>query len=92
MRESKIEKDTCKYAESKGFLVFKIKVEQLNGVTDRMFVPPNGVIFFIEFKQLGKKPRPNQTRFAEQLRGNYVNVYTVDSKIVGAEVINAHTR
>ena len=92
MRESKIEKDTCEYAESHGFLVYKIKVEQLNGVTDRMFVAPGGVIFFIEFKQAGKTPRPNQIRFAEKLRGNNVKVYTVDSQIIGKEVIDAHTR
>ena len=90
MRESKIETDTCDYAESLGFLVYKIKIEQLNGVTDRMFIPPDGVTFFIEFKQKDKKPRPNQTRFAEKLRGNNVKVYTVDSHTLGKEIIDWH--
>ena len=50
MRESTIEKEVCKYAESLGWLQYKFLSPNVRGIRDRMFMR-GGMGFFIEFKK-----------------------------------------
>lgn len=54
---------------------------------DRLFITPDHRLFFIEFKQAGEKPRPEQAHEHERLRARGFHVYVVDDRETGVEVI-----
>ena len=54
MLEKQIESKVCRYARDRGMLGYKFTSPQRRSVPDRMFITPNGKIFFIEFKAPGK--------------------------------------
>lgn len=66
MRESKIEKEVSKYAEDKGWLVFKFSSPGQKGVPDRVFMR-NSILFFIEFKGTKKNLRKLQEYIANKI-------------------------
>lgn len=68
MRESTIERNVCTYAKSLGFLVYKFTSPAQRGVPDRIFINPNGVTGYIEFKAPGKRPTPLQMHELNTLR------------------------
>jgi hypothetical protein len=84
MRESSIERAVVEYAKTLGCLVYK-----LNGRhdPDRLFVAPDGHVFFIEFKAPGCKARPGQIIEHERLRGFGHPVYVVESTIRGKDIV-----
>ncbi len=88
MRESVIETKVKEHAEGLGFLVYKFVSPGRRGVPDKLFVSPSGVVFFIEFKQLGKKPEPCQVREIKYLRDNNAYVFTVDKIDYGKGIID----
>lgn len=88
MLEAKIEEKVRKYALDKGLLVYKFTSPNRRSVPDRLFVTPKGVVFFIEFKQAGKKPTPAQAKEHEILRGHNVTVFVVDNVDQGKFVID----
>jgi uncharacterized protein Veg len=45
-------------------------------------------VFFIEFKQLGKKPTPGQEREIKRLQEQYVSVFIVDNVETGKQIID----
>lgn len=73
MLESQIESTVAARALSElGVFSIKIKAAQERGYPDRLFLIPNGVPLFIEFKRRGKKPEPYQTMIHKRLRhANY---------------------
>jgi len=89
MRESKIERDVCVYAESHGIIAVKLTSPNRRGIPDRMFLGSDGKVLFIEFKQAGEKPRPNQQRFMDRLLDLGHNVATVSSIEFGKGVVDA---
>ncbi len=88
MLEKQIEVKVCDYAKSKGVLVYKFTSPARAAVPDRMFVRPDGVIFFIEFKRGGQKPTEAQEREHHRLLGHKVNVFIVDNVDSGKMVID----
>ena len=88
MLERDIERKVCDYAKEKGFLVYKFTSPNRAAVPDRMFVHPNGRIFFTEFKASGKKPTPAQEREHTRLKGHNVQVFVVDNVEAGRLVID----
>ncbi len=88
MLEKQIEAKVCDYAKNCGLLVYKFTSPNRMAVPDRMFVRPDGKIFFIEFKREGQKPTPAQDREHERLRGHAVQVFVVDDVTTGIWVIN----
>ncbi len=88
MRESKIESEVCKYAESKGFLVYKFVSPGRRGVPDRLFVDCSGRTFYIEFKQGKGRLSPMQVREIVLLRDNGAMVFVVDNVDYGKGVID----
>ena len=88
MLEKQIEVKVCDYAKNCGLLVYKFTSPNRMAVPDRMFVRPDGKIFFIEFKREGQKPTPAQDREHERLRGHGVQVFVVDDVKIGQWVID----
>ena len=88
MLEKQIEAKVCDYAKGRGLLVYKFTSPNRMAVPDRMFVRPDGKIFFIEFKREGQKPTPAQYREHERLRGHGVLVFVVNNVLSGMLVID----
>ena len=87
MKESTIEKKTCEYAKSKGFLVFKFVSPNYRGVPDRIFIRA-GKVFFIEFKTPGKKQTELQLKMTKDIQSQGLNVYICDDVDLGKTIIN----
>ncbi len=86
--EKQIEANVCEYARDKNVLAYKFTSPARAAVPDRMFVRPDGVIFFIEFKRGGQKPTDAQEREHDRLRRHKVNVFVVDNIDSGKMVID----
>lgn len=91
MLERDIEKKVKDYARSKGFLAYKFTSPGHAFVPDGLFITPRGeTVFFIEFKQLGKKPTSGQRREMDRLTAQGVDVWLCDSVELGKEIIDAY--
>lgn len=88
--EAKIEKAVCDYAKEKGMLVYKFTSPARRSVPDRLFIPWNRPVFFIEFKAPGGKPTPKQQQEINKIKNNWHVVHIVDSVEEGKRVIDAH--
>ncbi len=86
--EKQIEAKVCDYAKERGLLVYKFTSPARAAVPDRMFIRPDGKIFFIEFKREGMKPTPAQEREHDRMRGHGVQVFVVDDVTTGKWVID----
>ena len=88
MLEKTIEKKIKDYAKSKECLAYKFTSPARRSVPDGMFITPLGTVFFIELKQLGKKPTPGQEREIKRLQEQYVSVFIVDNVETGKQIID----
>ena len=88
MLEKQIESRVCDYAKTKNILVYKFTSPARAAVPDRMFVRPDGVVFFIEFKRGGQKPTDAQEREHTRLRRHNVDVFVVDNVNSGQMIID----
>lgn len=89
MFEKDIEKKVCDYAKSKNVLVYKFTSPARAAVPDRMFVTPEGTVWFCEFKRSGQKPTESQNREHSRLRGHSVTVFVVDNVDDGRLMIDS---
>jgi hypothetical protein len=87
MLEKIIEKKVCDYAKSKGMLTYKFTSLGTRAVCDRIIVNI-GYMFFIEFKQLNKKPTPLQAKHHQLLASKKIIVYVIDNVELGKEIID----
>lgn len=63
-----IEDKVCRYARDRyGMLTFKFTSTARRGVPDRLFVTPEGLIMFVEFKAPGQKLSEPQRRTLDAL-------------------------
>jgi len=67
MQEKLIEKDGVKYAEDRGWLVYKWAAPGRAGVHDRLFFQ-RGIVFTIEYKASGERATPKQRAEAVKLK------------------------
>ena len=88
MLEKQIEAKVCDYAKERGLLVYKFTSPARAAVPDRMFVLPNGKIFFCEFKCGGQKPTQAQEREHHRLRQHKVVVYVIDDVVAGLRMVD----
>lgn len=88
MLEKEIEDRICKYARERGFLAYKFTSPNRAAVPDRLFVHPEGHVFFIEFKRGGAKATPQQEREHTRLRESHVPVYVIDDVLAGKLLID----
>lgn len=88
MLEKQIEAKVCEYAKAKGLLAYKFTSPARAAVPDRMFITPDGRVFFCEFKAAGKKPTEAQAREHQRLRQHKVNVFVIDNIDEGKVMID----
>jgi hypothetical protein len=88
MLEKQIEAKVCEYAKSKGVLAYKFTSPARAAVPDRMFIAPNGRVWFCEFKREGQKPTAAQDREHTRLRQQKVNVFVIDNVTEGKNMID----
>lgn len=82
IRESKVEKSICEFAEYHGWMQFKVTSPAFNGMPDRGFVRKTGdksEFILAEIKQFGKKPEPLQRVRARELAKHGVEVHWFDN-------------
>lgn len=79
MLEKQIETAVCEYAKKQNTLVYKFTSPARRAVPDRLFITPQGICYFVEFKRQGQKPTPPQQREHERLRNQKVAVFVIDN-------------
>lgn len=88
MLEKQIEAKVCDYAKTKNVLAYKFTSPARAAVPDRMFVAPDGRVWFCEFKRAGQKPTAAQEREHLRLRDHKVNVFVIDNVVDGKMMID----
>lgn len=88
MLEKQIEAKVCEYAKSEGLLAYKFTSPARAAVPDRLFVAPDGRVWFCEFKAEGKKPTAAQEREHKKLRDMNVSVFVIDNIQDGKTMID----
>ncbi len=73
--ESSLERKVVAYAESIGYITFKVSTVSSRGWPDRVFIDANGHHIYVELKQAGKKPRKLQLHRIQQLHERGVEVH-----------------
>ena len=91
MLEKQIEAKVCDYAKTKNVLAYKFTSPARAAVPDRMFVAPDGRVWFCEFKRSGQKPTAAQEREHLRLRDHKVNVFVIDDVNEGKTMIDLMT-
>jgi hypothetical protein len=86
--EKDIESRVCDYARTKNVLAYKFTSPARAAVPDRLFIAPDGRVFFCEFKRAGAKPTSAQEREHTRLRQQKVNVFVIDNVIEGKNMID----
>lgn len=86
--EKEIEKRVCDYAKTKNVLVYKFTSPARAAVPDRMFIRPDGRMWFCEFKRGGQKPTDAQEREHHRLRQHKVSVFVVDNVDDGKAMVD----
>ena len=88
MLEKQIEAKVCEYAKTKNVLVYKFTSPARAAVPDRLFIRPDGRMWFVEFKRQGAKPTEAQEREHHRLRQHKVNVFVIDNVEEGKTMID----
>ena len=88
MLEKQIESKVCEYARSKGVLAYKFTSPARAAVPDRLFIAPDGRVWFCEFKRAGAKPTAAQDREHTRLRQQNVNVFVIDNLDEGKSMVD----
>lgn len=88
MLEKQIEAKVCDYAKSKGVLAYKFTSPARSAVPDRLFIAPDGRVWFCEFKRAGQKPTEAQAREHTRLRAQKVNVFVIDDVETGKSMVD----
>ena len=88
MLEKQIEAKVCDYAKDRGLLVYKFTSPARAAVPDRLFILPNGNVFFCEFKRGGQKPTGPQEREHQRLRQHNVSVHVIDNVLDGLRMVD----
>lgn len=78
VKEVDVESKACEYAKARGCWHAKFKSSNNRGVPDRLFITPDGVVFFIEFKKPGKKARKQQRLVIDDMMDNKAKVFVTD--------------
>lgn len=88
MLEKDIESKVCDYAKTKGVLAYKFTSPARAAVPDRLFITPNGRVWFCEFKREGAKPTSAQDREHTRLRKQNVTVFVIDNVTEGKNMVD----
>jgi hypothetical protein len=86
--EKQIEAKVCDYAKQQGVLVYKFTSPARAAVPDRLFIRPDGKVWFCEFKREGQKPTPAQEREHIRLQQHKVSVFVIDNVEEGKMMVD----
>jgi len=78
--ESSLETTFNKEAAKLKLLSLKLVAVARMGFPDRTLLGKGGLIFFVELKRLGEKPKPHQLYWHRKLRKLGFRVYVIDNK------------
>ena len=78
MRERDIERKLVTAVKERGGWCLKFVSPGIAGVPDRIVLMPGGVMFFVEVKAPGQKPRKIQEVIHRKLRALGYKVYVID--------------
>ena len=92
MQELTIEHYIVYHAKKEKMLVFKMNNAASDGWPDRLFVPPSCKHFWIEFKAPGEKCRRLQSQRIVELIDQHQDVYVVDNREKGIEIISFYKK
>jgi hypothetical protein len=87
-KEADVESKAYEYARSRGCWHAKFKSANNRGVPDRIFITPEGVVFFIEFKKPGKSTRRQQRLVIDDMRDNKAKVFVTDDVTEAKRIID----
>ncbi len=90
--EKEIEGKVCDYAKGKGFLCYKFTSPARRSVPDRIFITPEGKVFFIEFKRLGAVSTAAQEVEQQKIRNQGITVYVVDRVAEGRAFVDVEAQ
>lgn len=77
-KEKSVETGAYEYAKSRGCWHTKFKSANNRGLPDRIFITPDGVVFFIEFKRRKKGARAQQKLVIDEMRDYNAKVFVTD--------------
>lgn len=77
--EKTLERKLNALVDQKGGLSVKLLSKYINGLPDRMALLPGGVVFFVELKSTGQKPRRIQQYIMNKIRDLGFKVYVIDN-------------
>jgi len=90
MLESRIQSSVVRYAKSKGYIARKFSSQYDVGNPDYIFITPNGIVLFIEFKGSGKKPTQKQELIINLLINQGCLVFVIDNIEDGKRLIDKY--
>jgi len=88
MREALIEAEGKRYAEARGWTVYKWSSPGTSGILDRLHFKA-GLCFAIEYKTTGKKATPKQRREAQRLQAAGIPARCCDSVQAARDIIDS---
>jgi len=88
-KETYIENKVVDYAKKTGWKQRKLSWVGRHGAPDRVFFK-SGVLLFVEFKQRGKKPTPNQEKEIGELRSEGMLVFVIDNIDAGKALLDSY--
>lgn len=87
MLESKLESDLVKWAESHGWITFKLSGQGQRGKPDRVFLHRGKQVIFFENKQKGVKLNKLQEWWQDRLARIGYPVYRIDNYLDGVAIL-----
>jgi hypothetical protein len=78
--ESSLEKSFNREAAKLKLLSIKLVALSRAGFPDRTVIGKGGLIFFVELKRLGEKPKPHQVWWHKKIKKMGFKVYVIDNK------------
>lgn len=76
------------YAKVLGVWQRKFKSASARGLPDRIYITPDGVVFFIEYKRRGKSARVQQKLVIDEMIEQGAKVFVTDDLEEAQEIIN----
>lgn len=90
MLERDIERSIVIYSKMYDYITYKFTSPSNRSVPDRIFISPEGVVLFVEFKRAGKTPTKLQAHTINKLTNSNCNVFVIDNINDGKTLIEKY--
>lgn len=85
-RESPVEKESCEFAEKRGWMTVKLEKCNIDSMPDRLFMR-RGRVIFIEFKRWGVEATVKQLKRHRDIRAHGVETFVCDTVEDAMEIL-----